>query len=326
MPRLRILHESWPSAGSFRISRGSKSSAEVVVVELEQDGFTGRGESVPYARYNETIPDTIEALEGARDSIERGCARDAVPELVKPRAARNALDCALWDLEAKRTGTPVWKTAGLDPPQALVTAYTLVLDTPENMANAARHASTRPLLKLKLGAEGDAERLRQIRHAAPHARLIVDANEGWTAADLPALLDLCAACGVEMVEQPLPASQDEALRRLRRPVSICADESAHDSDGLDALLGKYDAINIKLDKAGGLTPALGLARDARRRGFTVMTGCMLSTSLAMAPAMLVAQLGTVTDLDGPLLLARDRDPGIVYDGSIMEPAPPELWG
>ncbi len=326
MPRLRVIHESWPSAGSFRISRGAKTSAEVVVVELEQDGVKGRGEGVPYSRYEESIPQVMAALDAARERIERGCARKDVPDLVTPRAARNALDCALWDLEAKLTGTPVWRLAGLAPPEPLVTAYTLVLDTPENMGMAARQASARPLLKLKLGGEGDEKRLRLVRDAAPQCRLIVDANEGWTAEMLPRLLAVCAEASVELVEQPLPAGQDEALRGLDRAVSICADESVHDRDGLEALLGKYDAINIKLDKAGGLTAALDLAREARRQGFTIMTGCMLSTSLAMAPAMLVAQLGSLTDLDGPLLLVKDRVPGIIYSGSRMEPPPRELWG
>ncbi|HEX4762309.1 MAG TPA: N-acetyl-D-Glu racemase DgcA [Sphingomicrobium sp.] len=326
LPRLRVIHESWPCAGSFRISRGSKTSAEVVVVELEQDGAIGRGEGVPYSRYGESIPQVTEALEQARGAIERGCGRADVPGLVLPRSARNALDCAMWDLEAKLTGMPVWKRAGLAPPEPLVTAYTLVLETPENMAKAARAASDRPLFKLKLGGEGDEERLRQVRSAAPDSRLIVDANEGWTVRQLPRLLALCAETGVELVEQPLPADEDEALRRLTRDVPVCADESAHDADGLAALLGKYDAINIKLDKAGGLTPALGLAREAQALGFTIMTGCMLSTSLAMAPAMLVAQLGHVTDLDGPLLLAKDRVPGIAYAGSRMEPPSRELWG
>lgn len=298
----------------------------MVVVELEQDGVKGRGEGVPYSRYDESISQVISALEVARQRIERGCAREDVPHLVTPRAARNALDCALWDLEAKLTGTPVWKLAGLERPEPLVTAYTLVLDTPENMGEAARQASARPLLKLKLGGEGDEERLRRVRAAAPRCRLIADANESWTTEMLPQLLAVCAETGAQLVEQPLPAGRDEALRGLERAVSICADESVHDRDGLEALLGKYDAINIKLDKAGGLTPALDLAREARRQGFTVMTGCMLSTSLAMAPAMLVAQLGNLTDLDGPLLLAEDRVPGITYSGSRMEPPPRDLWG
>jgi L-Ala-D/L-Glu epimerase len=323
---LTIAHQSFAIAGRFTIARGSKTAANVVVVTLAANGVTGRGECVPYPRYNETVEGVIAALEAARPEIERGISRADVHRLVMPHAAQNALDCALWDLEAKRSGIPAWKLAGLVAPTPLVTAYTLSLDTPEAMAAAAEAAAHRPLLKLKLGRDGDAERLRLIRKAAPNARLIVDANEGWQAANLENMLAACAAVNVELVEQPLPAGNDEALRGLKRDVVICADESAHGRDGLDQLLGKYDAINIKLDKTGGLTEALAVAGAARARGLRIMTGCMLATSLAMAPAMLVAQLGDVVDLDGPLLLKNDRQPGIRYDGSIMQPAPPELWG
>jgi len=326
MRHVEIAAESWPIAGSFTISRGSKTAADVVVVTIAEDGATGRGEAVPYPRYNETVPAVIAALEAARPAIAAGCGRADVPRLVEPRAARNALDCALWDLEAKRTGRPVWQLAGLSEPQPLITAYTLSLDTPETMAEAAARAAARPLLKLKLGRDGDAERLRLIRRAAPNSRLIVDANEGWTPDSLPGLLAVCAETGVELVEQPLPAANDEALRGLARNVIVCADESAHDRDGLDRLTGKYDAINIKLDKTGGLTEALALARAARARGLRIMTGCMLATSLAMAPAMLVAQFADVVDLDGPLLLKHDRIPGIAFDGSLMYPPPQSLWG
>jgi L-alanine-DL-glutamate epimerase-like enolase superfamily enzyme len=233
----------------------------------------------------------------------------------------------LWDLEAKQTGMPVWRLAGLAEPRPLVTAFTLSLGTPEAMGAAAARASARPLLKLKLGGPEDVERLQAVRAAAPEARLIVDANEGWKPADLPHLLAVAAHLGIELVEQPLPAGDDEALRHLgARPVPICADEAAHDVDGLDALVGKYDAVNIKLDKTGGLTGALALARAAGDRGFAVMAGCMLATSLAMAPAMLIGQLAQVVDLDGPLLLARDRVPGIRYEASLMYPPPRQLWG
>ncbi len=289
-------------------------------------GAIGRGECVPYPRYNETVPAVIAALEAARPAIERGITRADVPRLVELRAARNALDCALWDLEAKRTGIPVWQRAGLQPPQSLVTAFTLSLDTPEAMAAAAATAAHRPLLKLKLGREGDAERLRLIRQAAPASRLIVDANEGWSPANLKEMLAACAEANVELVEQPLPAANDEALRGLARKVIVCADESVHGPETLAQLAGKYDAINIKLDKTGGLTGAFALARAASAQGMRIMTGCMLATSLAMAPAMLVGQLSDVVDLDGPLLLKADRQPGIRFEGSIMHPAPPQLWG
>jgi L-alanine-DL-glutamate epimerase-like enolase superfamily enzyme len=321
---LAVAHESWPIAGSFTISRGSKTQADVVVVTLAKGGHTGRGECVPYPRYEETVPQVIEALEGARTVIEDGLPRDQIARHVAPKAAQNALDCALWDLEAKRAGAPVWQLAGLSEPRPVVTAYTLSLDTPQAMAKAA--ASDRPLLKLKLGRDGDEERIAAIREAAPQARLIVDANEGWNEAILPARLAACAKAGIELVEQPLPAGNDEALRSIDRKVVICADESAHGVDGLPALIGKYDAINIKLDKTGGLTQALALAEAARANNLQIMVGCMLATSLAMAPAMLLAQFASFVDLDGPLLLKEDRLPGITFDGSLMQPPPRALWG
>jgi L-alanine-DL-glutamate epimerase-like enolase superfamily enzyme len=232
----------------------------------------------------------------------------------------------LWDLEAKRAGIPAWQLAGLAEPRPVITAYTLSLDEPDAMAKAAAAASDRPLLKLKLGREGDEERIEAIRQAAPKARLIVDANEGWSEAILPRMLGACAKAGIELVEQPLPASNDEALRSIERMVVICADESAHDVHGIAALIGKYDAINIKLDKTGGLTQALALAQAARDRDLKIMVGCMLATSLAMAPAMLLAGFASFVDLDGPLLLKEDRVPGISFEGSLMHPPPPALWG
>ena len=326
MIRLTIAHESWPIAGAFTISRGSKTTAEVVVVTLEEDGYTGRGECVPYPRYRETVEGVVASLDAARAKIEAGFSHADITNIVKPCAARNALDCALWDLEAKRAKKPVWQLALLQQPHPMVTAYTLSLDTPEAMAKAAAAVKHRPLLKLKLGREGDAERLRLIRAAAPTSRLIIDANEAWTPANLPGLLKVCAEVGVELIEQPLPAADDEALRHIAHDVPVCADESAHDRRNLHNLVGKYDAINIKLDKTGGLTEALASAHAAKELNFKIMVGCMLATSLAMAPAMLVAQLAHVIDLDGPLLLARDRNPGITFDGSLMYPPPPELWG
>jgi L-alanine-DL-glutamate epimerase-like enolase superfamily enzyme len=323
---LSLAHESWPIAGSFTISRGSKTQADVVVVTLTKGGLTGRGECVPYPRYDETVPQVMAALEAARDAIEEGLPRDQIAHHVAPKAAQNALDCALWDLEAKRAGLPAWQLAGLAEPRPVVTAYTLSLDTPEAMAKAAAAASDRPLLKLKLGREGDEERIAAIRAAVPKARLIVDANEGWTEAVLASRLAACAKAQVELVEQPMPADDDEALRSIDRKVAICADESAHDVHGIDALIGKYDAINIKLDKTGGLTGALALAKVAREKHLKIMVGCMLATSLAMAPAMLIAQFADFVDLDGPLLLKNDRVPGISFVGSLMQPPPPALWG
>jgi len=326
MRKLEVAHETWPIAGRFTISRGSKTTADVVVVRVSEDGASGRGECVPYPRYGETIAGVVGALEGARDAIENGLSREEIASLIVPRAARNALDCALWDLDAKKRGIPVWQLAGLDPPSPLVTAFTLSLDEPEAMAAAAAKSAHRPLLKLKLGGERDAERLAAVREAAPESRLIVDANEGWDPDHVEDLLRVCARAGVALVEQPLAAAHDEALRHIYRALPVCADESAHDRDGLQGLVGKYDAINIKLDKTGGLTEALALAASAQAAGLELMTGCMVATSLAMAPAMLIGQRSSFVDLDGPLLLARDREPGIVFDGSIMHPAPRELWG
>ncbi len=329
MPKLTIAHETWPLAGSFAISRGAKSTAEVLNVTLEDaNGAVGRGECVPYARYGETVPGVMQALEGARSSIEAGVAREDVPGLIEPYAGRNALDCALWDLEAKASGTAVWQLAGLTAPGLLETAYTLGIDTPEVMAEAASNNAARPLLKLKMGASDgrDADRLRAIRAAVPDMRLIIDANEGWSPDALPGLLDVCAEINVALVEQPLPADDDGLLAKIERPIPVCADESAHDAAGLDKVLGKYDVVNIKLDKTGGLTNALHFAEAASAEGLDLFTGCMVATSLAMAPAMLVAGRSTFVDLDGPLLLAKDRDPAIRFDGSVMHPAPPALWG
>ena len=323
--RFTVAAEVWPLAGAFTISRGSKTEAKVVIVMLEDGGAIGRGECVPYARYGETVESVTEALEGARPRIEAGIGRDAVAEVLSPMAARNALDCALWDLEAKKAGVPAWRLAGVEAPGDLITAYTISLGEPDAMAEATARERHRPLLKLKLGRPGDRQRLEAVRKVAPDSRIIVDANEGWSETDLPELLAVSADLGVELVEQPLPADADEALRHLRHPVLIGADESAHDRRSLASLEGRYDAINIKLDKTGGLTEALALADAAVAKGFRLMVGCMVSTSLAMAPAFLLANAADFVDLDGPLLLARDR-PGIRYDGSLMHPAPSALWG
>lgn len=326
MPQLTIAEERWPIAGSFTISRGAKTEAHVVTVTLAEGRHTGRGECVPYPRYAETVPQVMTALENARGRIEAGITRADIASLIAPHAARNALDCALWDLDAKKAGQPAWQLAGLPEPKPVITAYTLSLDTPEAMGEAAAKASHRPLLKLKLGREGDAMRLQLIRRNAPSSRLIVDANEGWTPENLASMLAACADQGVELVEQPLPAGNDEALRHIPRAVTVCADESAHGIGSLDDLAGKYDAINIKLDKTGGLTPAIALAHAARDRGLGIMVGCMLATSLAMAPAFLLAPFAEVVDLDGPLLLKTDRAPAIRFDGSTMHPPPATLWG
>ena len=326
MPTLAVASESWPIRGAFTISRGSKTAAEVVIAELTADGAVGRGECVPYPRYGETVEGVMAAIEGLHARLETGLDRAGLQGALPPGAARNALDCAFWDLEAKRTGRPAWLIAGLEAPGPLTTAYTLSLDSPETMGAAAAENAARPLLKLKLAGAGDLDRVAAVREGAPHARLIVDANEGWTAAEFEAFAPKLAELGVAMIEQPLPAADDAALATLDRPIPVCADESCHDTASLDGLVGRYDMINIKLDKTGGLTEALRLRAAARDRGFGIMVGCMIATSLAMAPASLVAQGAELVDLDGPLLLAEDRPDGLRFEGSRVDPPEPALWG
>jgi L-alanine-DL-glutamate epimerase-like enolase superfamily enzyme len=323
---LTVQTESWPIAGVFTIARGSRTHATVVVAELSDGTHTGRGECVPYPRYDETPEGVAAALTGMREQIAQGLDRETLQSALPAGAARNALDCAFWDLEAKQAGKPAHALAGLPAPQSLTTAYTISLAAPAVMAAAAAAAKERPLLKIKLGADGDPDRLRAVRAAAPHAALIVDANEGWRENNLAENFAACADAGVVMIEQPLPATDDGALASVARPVAVCADESVHDRASLAALRGKYDMINIKLDKTGGLTEALSLADAARAQGFALMVGCMVSTSLAIAPAILVAQGARVVDLDGALLLAKDRPIGLRYDGSVVHPATPALWG
>jgi L-alanine-DL-glutamate epimerase-like enolase superfamily enzyme len=325
MPTLSVRIERFPIAGAFTIARGTKTEAVVVVAELADGTVTGRGECVPYARYNETVDGVAGLIGSLAPDIAAGLDRASLQERLPPGAARNALDCAFWDFEAKRAGRRAFELAGLPAPMPVTTAYTISLGTPEAMAEAAA-AAGRPLLKLKLGSEGDADRLAAIRAAVPESELIVDANEGWTAANLEANLAACASSGVTLVEQPLPAADDELLERIIRPVPVCADESAHGLESLAHLAGRYDAINIKLDKTGGLTEALALAEAARAAGLDIMVGCMVATSLAMAPAMLLAAAARYVDLDGPLLLARDREPALHYEGSLVYPPKPELWG
>jgi L-alanine-DL-glutamate epimerase-like enolase superfamily enzyme len=325
---LSVRSERWPLERAFTISRGAKTEAVVVVVELDDgDRGRGRGEGVPYARYGETAEGVLAAIEALRPALRDGLDRAGLQAALPAGAARNALDCALWDLEAKRTGRRVYELAALPPPKPLVTAYTISLADPETMAQAAANASVRPLLKVKLGGAGDdVARIAAVRRAAPKAELIVDANEGWSEDNLETNLAACTDAGVTLVEQPLPQGQDAKLAQIARTIAVCADESVHDRASLDALAGKYDAINVKLDKTGGLTEALALIGEAESRGFAVMVGCMVGTSLAMAPAMLAAQRARVVDLDGPLLLAKDRPHGLRFDGSIAYPSEPPLWG
>jgi L-alanine-DL-glutamate epimerase-like enolase superfamily enzyme len=327
---LALAAERWPIAGSFAISRGSKTEAVVVVAELGDGKARGRGECVPYPRYGESVESVMTQINTMLSQLAAGLDRRALQTAMPPGAARNALDCAFWDLEAKRSGRPVHELAGLAAPHALTTAYTISLGPSAAMAEAAAKAATRTLLKVKLGGSdehgGDAARIAAVRAAAPKVTLIVDANEGWDERNLSPNLAACAAAGVVLVEQPLPDGGDQALAGLKRPIPVCADESAHDRASLAALVGKYDAVNIKLDKAGGLTEALAMAAEAERAGFAIMAGCMVATSLAMAPAMLLAQSAQYVDLDGALLLARDRRDGLIYRDSLVFPPAPALWG
>ena len=324
---LEVAVESFPIAGAFTISRGSRTEAIVVAVTLSDGRVKGRGECVPYARYGETVDGVVAAIRSVEPHLARpGFDRARLAEALPAGAARNALDCALWDLEAKRDGHPVAERLGLAGTTPLVTAYTLSLGTPESMAEKAREAAHRPLLKVKLGGDGDAERIAAVRAGAPTSRLIVDANEAWREANLATNLAACTAAGVELIEQPLPAGDDAVLKGLATPIALCADESLHTLSDLAPLRDRYTAINIKLDKAGGLTEALAMAAEAKRLGYRIMIGCMVGTSLAMAPAALIARVADFVDLDGPLLLARDRIPGIRYDGSAMYPPDPALWG
>jgi L-alanine-DL-glutamate epimerase-like enolase superfamily enzyme len=323
---LTVRIEHWPIAGGFAISRGAKTQASVVVAELSDGQCRGRGECVPYARYGETVEAVADAISALGGEIARGLDRGSLQQAMRPGAARNALDCAFWDLAAKRAGKPVHELAGLPPPKPLVTAYTISLAAPDVMAEQAAKASGRALLKVKLGSADDPARIMAVRRAAPSAQLIVDANEGWTPENLPNNLAACAQAGVTLVEQPLAADDDGMLARIARPLPVCADESVHARASLSALVGKYDAVNVKLDKTGGLTEALAMVKDAERLGFALMAGCMVATSLSIAPAILVAQRARVVDLDGALLLARDRPDGLRYEASLVHPATPALWG
>lgn len=314
--------ETFPLARAFTISRGSKTEARVVTVTVTRGGITGRGESVPYARYGESPETVIAQIATLPEAITRAALQEALP----PGAARNAVDCALWDWEAKAAGTRVWHLAGLPAPRRRVTAFTLSLDTPEAMRAQARENAHRPLLKIKLGTSDDMPRLESVRVGAPRSTIIIDANEGWTPEIYTDLAPHLRRLGVALVEQPLPAGADDLLSEIPHPIPICADESAHDRHSLPALTGRYDMVNLKLDKTGGLTEALLMAEAARDMGFGLMVGCMVGTSLAMAPAILPAQSAAFTDLDGPLLLARDRDHPLHYDATGVHPPDAALWG
>ncbi|MGE3064192.1 MAG: N-acetyl-D-Glu racemase DgcA [Hyphomicrobiaceae bacterium] len=322
-PTLSVTVERWPTAGSFTIARGAKTAADVVVASISDGIATGRGEAVPYPRYGETVDGAAAAIRAYDGPLSRAALADRMPA----GAARNAIDLALWDFEAKASGVAVAARIGCPSARPLLTAYTLSLDTPDAMAGRARAAARYPLLKLKLGGGAlDGDRLRAIRAGRPDARLIADANESWSETDLAMLMAVARETGIELIEQPLPAGKEGALAAVRGGVALCADESLHTRADLDRIATLYDAVNIKLDKTGGLTEALALKDAARERGLKVMVGCMVATSLAMAPAVLLAQGADWADLDGPLLLARDREPGLGYDGAYVAPPTRELWG
>ncbi|MBB4572856.1 N-acetyl-D-Glu racemase DgcA [Rhizobium lentis] len=327
MPRiLDIQMNSFPIAGTFIIARGAKTQAEVITCTLTDEGAEGHGECVPYRRYGETMESVLAQIEAARPLIEAGISRRDLLSAMPPGAARNAVDCALWDLEAKQTGQSVASRLGIADPKPLTTAYTISLGEPEVMAAQAREHAGRTLLKVKVGTGDDESRIRAVRAAAPEAAIILDANEGWPEAVLERHLNIAAEAGVTLVEQPLPAGRDALLAEIHRPLLVCADESVHHTGDLASLADRYDAINIKLDKSGGLTEALAMKTEAERIGFAIMIGCMVGTSLAMAPAVLLGQNADFVDLDGPLLLARDREPGLRYVASRVFPPESSLWG
>ena len=320
--QIEVSRDVFRLAQVFTISRGSRTEAKVLTVRISDGAHQGWGECVPYARYDETLESVEAEIAGLPASFDRA----ELMTLLPAGAARNAVDCALWDLECKRTGKRAWELAGLPTPGPEITAYTLSLDTPEAMQTQAATNAHRPLLKIKLGTPDDMPRLEAVRAGAPNATIIVDANEGWSAEVYADLAPHLVRLGVALVEQPLPAGDDDALIGMDRPVPVCADESCHDRTSLPAMKDKYDVVNIKLDKTGGLTEALALREQALTDGYRVMVGCMLGSSLAMAPATLLAQGVMVTDLDGPLLLAEDRDTPLIFDDAGVHPPVAALWG
>jgi L-Ala-D/L-Glu epimerase len=324
--RLTVTRRGWALARPFMTPQGVETTANVVIAEISDGDGRGRGECVPLTRYGESIDSVVAALDAMKGAVFSGLEREALQRALPPGAARNALDCAFWDIEAKRAYCSVAELAGLGAMTPVVTAFTLAADTPEKMAELAASNRARPLLKLQLDGDGDVERVRAVRHAAPASRLIVDANESWDEPQLSEFMPALADLRVELIEQPLPADADDALARMQHRIPLCADESCRTIADLDRLDGKYKAVNIKLDKAGGLTEALALAAEAKRRGFRIMVGGTIGTSLAIAPALLVAQQAELVDLDGPLLLASDRFPGLRYDGSTIHPPDPNFWG
>ncbi len=324
--KLNVSIENWPIAGAFTISRGAKREARVVIATLADGRYRGRGECVPYTRYGETVESVKEAVLSMSDALEHGMTRNQLLNTMPPGAARNAIDCALWDYESKAQDTSAAALAGLNKLSAKTTAYTISLADPDVMAVNAANAANYPVLKLKLGGDGDAERLHAVREAVPTACLIADANEAWKPQMFETLMTAALGAKIELIEQPLPVKDDALLAEISRDIPICADESAHHRADLPQIARRYDVVNIKLDKAGGLTEALALAEEARALGLKIMVGCMVATSLSMAPAMILAQHADWVDLDGPLLLSKDREPGLRYQGAMITPPERELWG
>ncbi len=324
--KLTVTHRAWQLARPVMTAQGVKTAVDVALAEIADGDSRGRAECVPMRRFGESIESVVATMEAMKGAIASGLARDTLQQAMPPGAARNALDCAFWAIEANRSYCSVADLAGIGTVKPVVTAFTLAFDTPEGMAELAAANRTRPLFKLELGGDGDMDRLRAVRQAAPAARLIVDANESWNERQLSEYMPMLVDMRVELIEQPLPADADGALARLERSIPLCADESCRTVADLDRLDGKYAAINIKLDKAGGLTEALALAKEAKRRGLRIMVGGGLGTSLGVAPALLIAQQAEIVDLDGPLRLALDRGAGLRYEGSTIHPADPKLWG
>ncbi|MCX7381029.1 MAG: dipeptide epimerase [Alphaproteobacteria bacterium] len=324
--RLTISHRAWALARPLRTAQGVSTTTDVIIAEISDGDVTGRGECIPIGRNGECAESVMAALAAMKGPISSGLNRDTLQHALPPGAARNALDCAFWHLDANRLYRSVPELAGLGAVKPITTAFTLAFDTPEKMAEQAAANAARPIMRLELYGVGDIERVRAVRDMAPASRIVIDANESWSETQLdefmPALLDL----RVELVEQPLPADADDALTRLEYPILVCADESCRSRADLDRLAGKYAAVNIKLDKVGGLTEALALAEEATRRGLQIMVGSMIGTSLGVAPALVVAQQAKIVHLDGPLHIAFDRGSALRYDGSIIQPAIPNLWG
>ena len=323
---LHSEHERFPLNAPFRIARGVKTAADVVTVTLSEGGSVGRGEAVPYPRYGESVESALAAIESARALIEAGGDRQALLQALPAGAARNALDCALWDLEARLAGRDVAEMIGGQPLAPIVTALTIGIDTPAVMAAAARAAGDVPLLKVKVDAEDPEARIRAVRAAAPGAALIVDPNESWDRALVEAIQDVLVATNVALLEQPVPAGDDEWLDGYSPAVPICADEAVHVAADLDVVARRYQAVNVKLDKSGGLTAALDVAREARAMGLGLMTGCMICSSLSIAPALHLAAMSDFADLDGPLWLQEDRPGGIRQEGGLIHPPAKGFWG